>query len=183
MKDEESGLQSLEVTQKMIEEFTALNRMIRENRDREMESLGLTGRQTDVLFFLLQRRDEKINQVMIEREFGLSNPTVTGILNRLEQHGFIVRVKAAEDKRCRYITITEKAECLDAQIREKRKMITRRILDGISPEEMEVFQRTLDLMLRNLRNETEKCQKTGRASGEELSDPALIGTVNHFKKE
>ena len=44
----------------------------------------------------------------IEEHFHISNPTVTGILNRLEQKGFIERKHTPKDNRVRTIVITQK---------------------------------------------------------------------------
>ena len=44
----------------------------------------------------------------IEEHFHISNPTVTGILNRLEQKGFIERKQSLKDKRVRTIVLTKK---------------------------------------------------------------------------
>ena len=52
----------------------------------------------------------------IEEHFHISNPTVTGILNRLEQKGFIERKLNQKDKRVRAIVLTQKEQDLHEDI-------------------------------------------------------------------
>ena len=58
-----------------------------------------------------------MNQKDIEKELDISNPTVTGILNRLEVKGLITRVPCRHDARAKNIEVTEKALELDKQLR------------------------------------------------------------------
>mgnify|MGYP000346849506 CR=1 FL=1 len=76
--------------------------MMRAHANRDMEAIGITGRQADILFYLMDHKEEKVKQVMIEKAFRLSNPTVTGVLNRLEQNGFLTRELSEKDRRCNY---------------------------------------------------------------------------------
>lgn len=141
---------SYEISRNVFDKMTQLNRMMRENRNKDVESLGLTWRQADVLFFLIAHKGEPVNQVMIEREFHLSNPTVTGILKRLEQKGFIRRITHENDRRCKYIEVTPKTEDLDQEIRRKGAEMGRRALEGIDGETYLIFQRTIDIMYQNM---------------------------------
>ena len=65
---------------------------------------------------------EFVNQKDIEKALSLKNPTVTGILKRLDEKGFILAVPSNQDKRCKNIYPTE-----------KKHMIFRK--DGQLPEE------------------------------------------------
>ncbi len=139
-----------EIRHKICRKIIMFNCMMRDHRNKDMECLGITGRQTDVLFYLLEHREEQIKQVMIEREFQLSNPTITGILNRLEQNGFIQRVAAQSDRRCNYIMTTQKTELICEQIRKKGGAMERTLFDGVSMEELQTFLKVFDTLYHNL---------------------------------
>ena len=64
----------------------SINNAIEKERNRYLAEYDLTAAQSDVLRFVAtaNARGIEINQVDIEKEFNLSNPTVTGILKRLE---------------------------------------------------------------------------------------------------
>ena len=67
----------------------------------------LTGAQTFTLIYLFKAHDQGriINQRDIERDMDISNPTVTGILNRLENKGLIIRKVNPADARVKNIDV------------------------------------------------------------------------------
>ena len=62
--------------------------------NRKFEHFGLTAAQTFTLVSLFKAREknEKLNQKDLERILDISNPTVTGILNRLEAKDLLVNM-------------------------------------------------------------------------------------------
>ena len=48
----------------------------------------------------------------ISREMHISNPTVTGIIDRLEKSGYVKRIPSKEDRRVTNIAVTRKGEKL-----------------------------------------------------------------------
>ena len=72
------------------------------------KEFDLTASQTFSLIYLFEakRAQKEVNQKDIEREMDVSNPTVTGILNRLEHKGLIERVECPSDARVRNIVLT-----------------------------------------------------------------------------
>ena len=85
------------------------------------KEFDLTASQTFSLIYLFEakRAQKEVNQKDIEREMDVSNPTVTGILNRLEHKGLIERVECPSDARVRNIVVTEKALEIDKQLQIK----------------------------------------------------------------
>lgn len=69
---------------------------------------GVTGTQSDILEYLLENTDKEIYQRHLEKLFNQSNPSMTGILNRLEKNGFIIRKTSIKDSRYKQIILTEK---------------------------------------------------------------------------
>ena len=120
-------------------------------RSRSLERLGLTAAQMDVLMFLLEQPKERmVSQRDIERFFHLSNPTVTGILNRLEEKGFISRQVSEADRRQKSIMVTPQGQCLHADIAKDVERINTILLEGFSPAELCQLQAHLRRMLDNL---------------------------------
>ena len=69
---------------------------------------GVTGTQSDIVEYLLENYDKEVYQKDLERLFNQSNPSMTGILNRLEKNGFIVRKISSKDSRYKQIVLTQK---------------------------------------------------------------------------
>lgn len=126
------------------------NCMMDDHRNKDMEDLLLTGRQFEVLNYVGKHNEEKVKQVMIEKEFRLSNPTVSGILNRLEKNGFIQRISLENDKRCNYIVLTQKALDLQKCACERGKAMEKKLFAGISESEKIFFDTMLNKLCKNI---------------------------------
>lgn len=127
-----------------------LNNKFREVADRNLQKYNLTAAQLDVLIYLKCSKEEEIHQRQIENWFQLKNPTVTGLLNRLEEKGFIVRRTKPSDRRYRVIELTPKGEQLLGEMWEEARSMENRIYDSLSEEEQKVLEALLDRILNNL---------------------------------
>ena len=64
--------------------FKQINNVYEKEFNNRLRSLGITSSQCEVLDFLLRSGQEEVNQRDIEKALNLGNPTVTGLLKRLE---------------------------------------------------------------------------------------------------
>lgn len=113
-----------------------------------LEKMDLTASQGHIMGFLAHREQPPCPRD-IEAEFQLSHPTVSGLLSRLEQKGFLELRTDPDDRRCKRIFILPKGrECHDLMhhtIQENE----RRIVNGFTPEEQELFA---ELLMRAITN-------------------------------
>ncbi len=127
-----------------------LNNKFREVADRNLQKYNLTAAQLEILVYLKCSGEEEIHQRQIENWFQLKNPTVTGLLNRLEEKGFIVRRMNPADKRYRVIELTEKGEQILGEMWEEAQGMENKIYSGLSEEELHTLSRLLDRILNSL---------------------------------
>lgn len=127
-----------------------LNGMMEMARNRNLECVDVTSRQMEILMYLMFCKDENISQVDIERQFRMTNPTVTGILNRLEAKGFIVRKASELDKRVKHIRATERAWEFHGIMNEQRRQLDQIVFAGIEDGELEQLLQVLHKMCRNM---------------------------------
>ena len=120
------------------------------NLNKDLEDIDLTGMQAHVLLYLYKNRKNIINQRDIEREFELTNPTVNGILNRLENKRFIKRVVSLNDARNKEIMITDKSISLIAEMKKKAKNMENKMTSGITKEELDTFYQVIKKMFNNV---------------------------------
>lgn len=73
-----------------------------------LDELGVTYSQTIFLVRLWEKDGQ--NQKELTQSAGLRQPTVVGILERMERDGLIFREQNPDDKRCYYLFLTEKAK-------------------------------------------------------------------------
>jgi len=68
----------------------------------------LTSSQYKVLKLLLLRPPQSVRQVDVEEYFSMTNPTVTGLINKLEAKGLVARAVNPHDGRSKVLRLTEK---------------------------------------------------------------------------
>jgi MarR family multiple gene transcriptional regulator MgrA len=69
--------------------FRRVSHAVKKETDNNLKRLNLTMSQGLVLEYLNNTKDDELTQKAIEQHFNLQHPTVSGILKRLEKHGFI----------------------------------------------------------------------------------------------
>ena len=84
-----------------------------------LRTLGITP-QCEVLDYLFTSRKEEVTQRDIEKALNLRNPTVTGLLKRLDEKD-LSSVPSTKDKRCKNIYLTEKAYDIRKRMETDRK--------------------------------------------------------------
>ena len=102
--------------------------------------------------FTQQEKGVEVNQRSIEDMLHLRNPTVTGILNRLESKGFIVRTASARDRRANIIRLTEKACRLREEVLAAADAQESVLLAGFTEEELDQLERMLRKMYGNIKS-------------------------------
>ena len=121
-----------------------------------LADLNLTRAQMDILFFLKrnERKNNEVNQKDIEKEFSLKNPTVTGILDRLEDKGYIKREVSSKDKRYKKILLTQSSQLILSDGRNHAKKIGEQLLEPLNADEKEDLKKLLDKIINNIKEET-----------------------------
>lgn len=125
------------------------NEMIR-NRNKNLEHLGLTSSQCDILLYLIAHNKEEINQKDIEKFFKLSNPTVSGILERLEMKGFIVRKTSSKDARFKQIELTDKGKEVNKDMNKNMQYLEKELLKNVSNEDLIIFKKVAKQLHDNI---------------------------------
>ena len=133
--------------------FSILHRAFKRKLDERLRELELTGVQFGVLGELdrLERRGEgEINQRALETASHVTHPTMTEILKRLEQKGFIECRPSPADRRNKSISSTEKARSLHQEIERVDEEVYHWLCSGLSPEQEEQLVAITDEMLKNI---------------------------------
>lgn len=94
----------------LFRRFRLLDQAGKQRVDQQFQEMELTAMQSYVLRYLHDRAGEVVYPKDIEQRFHLTHPTVSGLLARLEAKGFIVCTPDPDDRRCKRVTATEKAE-------------------------------------------------------------------------
>lgn len=94
----------------------------------------LTGSQFKILMVLYQSSAGSVRQADIEAKFSMTNPTVTGLVQKLEAKDLVKRMPHPEDKRSKVLVLTDRAigmkEELLALADDLEQQMTRKLTDS-----------------------------------------------------
>ena len=134
----------------LFRRFRLLDQAGKQRVDQQFQEMELTAMQSYVLRYLHDRAGEVVYPKDIEQRFHLTHPTVSGLLARLEAKGFIVCTPDPDDRRCKRVSATEKAEQCYLRIRDTFHALEQETLQNFSPEEVQTLLRLLDRAIENL---------------------------------
>ena len=114
-----------------------------------LASMDLTAAQGHVMGFITHRSEPPCPKD-IEEKFQLSHPTVSGILSRLEQKGFIEMRPDTHDRRCKRIYVLPKGMELDETMHQTIRATEEKMVKDFTEEEKTQFEVLLKRAIHNL---------------------------------
>lgn len=128
------------------------NRIVKDI-NKNLTRFNLTATQEKVLWIIFRWQDhgKDIFQKDIEKELDLSNPTVTGIVKRLEEKEMITRVPSSQDARYKCLTLTDKGlkvihKCMDFGV----NYIENKLTKNMTEDELNTLRTLLNRVLNNM---------------------------------
>ena len=128
-----------------------LNGRITNKVNKNLVEFNLTCVQHEILCFINKNEKERdVFQKDIEKCLKLTNPTVTGIIKRLEEKQMIVRCSSSIDARYKCLHLTEKGKDLICKsFKFGSNTIEKQLVNNMTGEEVKVLK---DLLYRALKN-------------------------------
>ena len=117
--------------------------------DNALETMELTGAQGHIMAYLAHAKTPPCPRDL-EAEFQLTHPTVSGLLSRLEQKGFIELQTDPEDRRCKRIYVLEKGQQCHELMHRTILENEARMTAGFTDEEQNIFTELLQRAIRNM---------------------------------
>lgn len=124
-----------------------ISRLMRRDFDERVKFLGLTQVQWRAIVHIA--RQEGCNQRFLADQLEIKPITLTRLIDRLVEAGWVERQPDQSDRRAVQLYLTEKARPLFETMREKFKQTRARALHGVSEADFEVFFRTLTTIKAN----------------------------------
>lgn len=115
--------------------YTTLEKRV----NNELRESNLTISQVLVLLALNSKTDGVLSLKELEKELSLAQPTVVGIVSRLEQKGFIGYCYDAGDKRVKLARITQSGKDYCACANERKNETEKNLLSCLTDTEKEIF--------------------------------------------
>lgn len=130
--------------------------MFEQQINENMISVNVTRSQMEVLVYtyIKNKNGIEVNQVDLEKDLNLKNPTVTGLISRLEKKGYMKREKSSKGPNYKSVLITDEG----IRIIEEGKRITdnveKEMFSVLDKDEKKELTRLLQKVIdsRNLKN-------------------------------
>ena len=103
--------------------------------------IAVTPIQVMLLFFLQKKDGSSLTQ--ISQGLMLENPTVTGLIDRLEKLGYVKRSDHPNDRRVYMVYLTKKGSEIAKKALPIVKRLNEQIKEGYSKEEIDNFKKVL----------------------------------------
>ena len=114
-----------------------------------LEEMDLTAAQGHIMGYL-SRQSQPPCPKDVEEAFHLSHPTVSGLLSRLEQKGFLELRPDPTDRRCKRIHILPKGQECQERMYQTILENEERMVQDFSPQERELFLSLLQRAAANM---------------------------------
>ena len=128
-----------------------LDKVFKQNFNQELERVGLTFSQMRVLRFLEGNPNTNITQKDISKGLDIQHSTTIGLLKRMQEKGLVTVVVDEDNRRCRNIFLTSKAEEISCEMERGRTIMENRVVASFTEEEKEIFYRLLNKAIDNLK--------------------------------
>lgn len=129
--------------------FKKLHFLMEQTMNRRLLELDLTSAQGHVIGFLTHSSEPPCARDM-EMKYSLSHATVSGILSRMEDKGFIEIRPDIHDRRVKRIFLLEKGTACSKELRQRIDESEQLITRGFTPEELTQFRGFLQRAAQNL---------------------------------
>ena len=107
---------------------------------KEMESCGLKPNQAGILVVL--RSEGGLSQKELAKRMGVTPPSMTAALKKMEKQGYVLREQDEKDQRITRIRISDQGiECLNG-LQHMMRNLEKRLYEGISAEERQEMKET-----------------------------------------
>lgn len=115
----------------VIEEVSLRGSRFKDISIKEMHTVDVIGNFSDV------------TPSFVSKELMVTLGTVTTCLNNLERKGYIERIRSDQDRRVVYLHLTKKGRLVHRLHKRFHKAMVEKIIDGMSPEEINVMGKGL----------------------------------------
>ena len=117
------------------------------NADQGFKPVTLS--QMRVIMYIARSPGQRCCQKDIEARFGVSHPTVVGLLKRLEAKGLVATNMSATDKRRKEVFLTAAGNALLDEAMKHRVSMEKQLRKGLTEEDLRQLRRLLTQIYQN----------------------------------
>lgn len=152
-----------------------VSRLRRTAYDQRLKPFNITRAQWWVLANLSRRNCDGISQIELARLLDVGKVTLGGLIDRLEESGFVIRVPDKADRRSKRIMRSPEGKALCDRMEVFAQAVSTEIMSGITDEEHRLFIDVLTKMKHNLIKMDAVPQSTPRARDKAPTEDDSLG--------
>lgn len=123
--------------------FQIIGLKLKKRADESIKELGLNAQQGKVIDYIYENQNSDIIQMDLADRFHLSRPSITSMLQALEQKGLIERKIPANNERQKNIYVLPKAVELIEDFQDSFQKVEEEIVQVLTDEERQVLKKLL----------------------------------------
>lgn len=127
--------------------------------NRQLAPQGITAVQAQILMYILCHSDHGTSLTAIHQEFGYSMATLSGMMKRLREKGYVQIGHCAGDDRYKLLFGTEKGKEMGQYLQQAMCSLQSQLYAQFSQEELQILDRLQKKMLANLSDLISQRQK------------------------
>lgn len=147
MEEVSNGLKVLKVLKQVMHS-------IKQNTMQQFKEMQLTAPQGMLMGTLGHFGKMKVSD--ISEKLGLSNSTVSGIIDRLEKQGLVERIRSEEDRRVVYVDVSADFRKNSQEHFKQVEIMLEDIMKKATPEELDIILKGLGTLKRLIDNNGEQ---------------------------
>lgn len=141
-------IDALEISTEISKLMHQIHALLKQNMSQPLNGLNITPPQGMVLRNLGKNGKMKISA--ISEKLGLSNSTISGIIDRLEKQNMVERVRSEDDKRVVYVSLTDEFMKIHQGMHKGAEDTIKNILSKGTPEDVDKIMEALNTLKRLL---------------------------------
>jgi DNA-binding MarR family transcriptional regulator len=123
-------------------------RSMKRTLEARLATYGITASQY-VLLAILAKKDG-LSQTQLGNRLSFDNPTVTGVIDRMERDGLVERRRTSSDRRVINIFLSDKARAILSEVEDIAEEVNDRALEEYSAEEKSHLITMLNAIWKNM---------------------------------
>ena len=118
--------------------------IVKQRMENHFKEVNLTGPQGMLIGTLAHNGEMKVSD--LSEKLGLSNSTVSGIIDRLENQEMVERIRSKEDRRVVYVKLTDKCKENSQKPFEEINKMFEEMMEKATPEEIATILKGLNTL-------------------------------------
>lgn len=116
---------------------------------KELKDFELTPQQMTVMRYLGHKKEMTVSEIC--EVMSLTKGTVSGILNRMDKQGYIIKKKDEEDKRNTYISFTEEGKKTAREVMKHFNGAYEKVFINIEEKQLDEFKKILEEIVHKIK--------------------------------